>query len=91
MTSKPYKPPFTITPEIVNRIETIGESLGRISMAGDLSAVPHLRKNNRIRTVQASLNIEGNTLSLEQVTAILEAIHQALEELIPMLKNCSTS
>lgn len=31
-----------------------------------------LRRENRIRTIQASLAIEHNTLSVEQVTAVIE-------------------
>lgn len=41
-------------------------------MTGETALSPHLRRNNRIRTIQASLAIENNTLSLEQVTAVIE-------------------
>lgn len=65
-----YQPPFTITPAILRLVEEIGEKLGRWSVAaGELS--PKLRRSNRIRTIQASLAIENNTLSVEQVTAVL--------------------
>lgn len=65
-----YQPPFTITPAILRLVEEIIESLGRWSVsAGELS--PRLRRSNRIRTIQASLAIENNTLSVEQVTAVL--------------------
>jgi Fic family protein len=65
-----YQPPFTITPTILRLAEEIGESLGHWSVsAGKLS--PKLRRGNRIRTIQASLAIENNTLSVEQVTAVL--------------------
>ena len=67
-----YKPPYIITPVIIDLIERIGERLGIISGLPDSAASPQLRRGNRIRTVQASLEIEGNTLSLEQVTAVLE-------------------
>ncbi|WP_295426592.1 Fic family protein [uncultured Thiodictyon sp.] len=68
----PYQPPLTITPEILALVEQIGETLGRwsVTTAPDLS--PRLRRGNRIRTIHASLAIENNTLSLEQVTALLE-------------------
>jgi len=66
-----YQPPFGITPNIINRISAIAEQVGRLDRHG-LSASPQLRKQNRIRTIQGTLAIEGNTLSLEQVTAILE-------------------
>lgn len=68
----PYIPPLTITPEILALVEQIGETLGRwsVNQAADLS--PRLRRGNRIRTIQASLAIENNSLSLEQVTALLD-------------------
>ncbi len=65
-----YHPPFAITPAILRLVEEISENLGRWSVsAGELS--PKLRRSNRIRTIQASLAIENNTLSVEQVTAVL--------------------
>ncbi len=72
MTVSPYIPPLTITPEILALVEQIGETLGRWSLtqAADLS--PRLRRGNLIRTIQASLAIENNSLSLEQVTALLD-------------------
>ncbi len=67
-----YQPPFTITPEILDLVARISEMLGRwsASMSGSLS--PQLRRTNRILTIQASLAIENNTLSIEAVTDILE-------------------
>jgi Fic family protein len=66
-----YQPPYTITPFILQRVAEIVELLTRWSVlsGGDLS--PQLRRNNRIRTIQASLAIESNTLSIDQVTAVL--------------------
>lgn len=66
-----YQPPFDITTKIINQISAIAEQVGRLDSHG-LSTSPQLRKQNRIRTIQGTLAIEGNTLSLEQVTAILE-------------------
>ena len=66
-----YAPPYHITPAILHRIEQIGEALGNLRVGPDSAVVTALRRSNRIKTVQASLAIEGNTLSLEQVTAIL--------------------
>lgn len=65
------QPPYTITPEILKLVESIGVSLGEINGRYLTKPAPHLRKENRIRTIQASLAIEGNSLSLEQITAIL--------------------
>lgn len=63
--------PFEITPEILSDVAEIAELVGRISGTGNLSASPTLRRNNRIRTIHGSLAIEQNTLSIEQITAIL--------------------
>lgn len=64
-------PPFTITPTIIKLISNISESLGRLSVLQEEKDL-RLRRLNRIRTIQGSLAIEGNTLSEEQITAILE-------------------
>lgn len=65
-----YQPPFTITPRVVTRVAEIGELLGLWSArSGRLS--PLLRKENRIRTIHASLAIEHNSLDVRQVTAIM--------------------
>ena len=67
-----YQPPYTITPLIVQRVAEIVELLTRWSVSSGNALSPQLRRNNRIRTIQASLAIENNTLSIEQVTAVLE-------------------
>lgn len=67
-----YQPPCTITPEIINLIAAISELIGQWTVANRNELSPQLRRGNRIRTIQASLAIENNTLSLEQVTAILD-------------------
>lgn len=69
---KPYAPPFTISPRILELVEHIGEILGRLSLTMDSPGSPVLRKENKIRTIHGSLAIEGNSLNLEQVTAIIE-------------------
>ena len=66
-----YRPPYTITPTIVTRIEKIGEALGRLSVLSDTQDL-RLRRINRIRTLRGSLAIEGNTLSEEQISTILD-------------------
>ena len=65
------KPPFEITNEILAAITEIAELVGQVSATQGLSANPTLRRTNRIRTIYSSLAIEQNTLSLEQVTAVL--------------------
>lgn len=67
-----YQPPYTITPSIVNRIAAIGEIIGRYTVLAEQSLTPRLRWENRLRTIHASLAIENNTLTLEQVTAVIE-------------------
>lgn len=67
-----FQPPYTITPAIVNLVAQISEAVGRLAALEAASQPLRLRRINRIRTIQGSLAIEGNTLSLEQITAILE-------------------
>ncbi|MCI7809563.1 Fic family protein [bacterium] len=55
----------------MDEIAEIAELVGRVSAAAGLSANPTLRRTNRIRSIYSSLAIEQNTLSLEQVTAVL--------------------
>ena len=65
------KPPFEITNTIINYVVEIAELVGRLASSKQLSTNPTLRRTNRIRTIHGSLAIEQNTLSLEQVTAVL--------------------
>jgi Fic family protein len=66
------KPPFELAPQVVAACSRIERLLGRCEGLGGATPEPRLRRLNRIRTVQATTAIEGNTLSLEQVTAVLE-------------------
>lgn len=66
------KPPFELTNQIVSDVAEIAELAGRLTATGRLSASPSLRRSSRIKTVYGSLAIEQNTLTLEQVTAVLE-------------------
>jgi len=66
-----YKPPFTITNEILSYVSSISEKIGRITATSNLEAKPHLRKNNRIKSIHASLKIEANSLSLGQVRDVI--------------------
>lgn len=67
---KSKKPPFIITNAMIDWVAEIAELMGRLSTSR-LSASPTLRRANRIRTIHGSLAIEQNTLTLEQVTAVL--------------------
>lgn len=66
------QPPYTITPEILNRVAAISEAIGRLTVLTDQARALRLRRINRIRTIHGSLAIEGNALSEAQITAILE-------------------
>lgn len=73
---KNKQPPFEITNKIIGLVADIAELVGRLSSATNhLSTNPMLRRSNRIRTIHGSLAIEQNTLSLEQVTSILNGKH----------------
>ena len=65
------KPPFEITNAMINHVAEIAELVGRLTSTNQLSSNPTLRRTNRIRTIHGSLAIEQNTLTLEQVTAVL--------------------
>lgn len=69
------KPPFEITNQIIDYVAEIAELVGKLTSTNQLSANPTLRRSNRIRTIHGSLAIEQNTLSLEQVTAVLNGKH----------------
>ncbi|MFO7811101.1 MAG: Fic family protein [Candidatus Delongbacteria bacterium] len=64
------KPPYDITPDILNLIASVSERLGEVNAVHLDKPSPQLRRENRIKTVQSSLAIEGNSLTVEQVTAI---------------------
>lgn len=65
------KPPFEITTSILDKIAEIAELVGQVNAVAGLTTNPMLRRTDRIRTIYSSLAIEQNTLSLEQVTAVL--------------------
>ena len=66
-----YQPPFTITTDILNLVAQISQQVGELN-ASQLNASPQLRKQNRIKTITGTLAIEGNSLTEEQITAIVE-------------------
>lgn len=67
-----YVPPYDITEEMLELTAQITEDLGKLSNVNDLERLPRLRRVNRIRSIQSSLAIENNTLSLEQVTDVID-------------------
>lgn len=66
------KPPYTITSGILRLVTSISERIGEINATHLYRPTTELRKKNRIKTIQSSLEIEGNTLTGEQITALLE-------------------
>ena len=66
-----YKPSFNITNEILAYVSSISEKIGKISVANNLETKPHLRRNNRIKSIHSSLKIEANSLSLGQVRDVI--------------------
>jgi len=69
---EPYAPIFNITPEILNSAYEIAADLERIDIIREKALTPQLRKENRIKTIHSSLWIEANSLTLEQVTDIVD-------------------
>jgi Fic family protein len=68
----PMKPPYDITPKILKLISSISEKIGEVNAKYLSKQSPQLRKQNRIKTIHSSLQIEGNTLTEEQITALIE-------------------
>ncbi|MDN5421978.1 MAG: Fic family protein [Chryseobacterium sp.] len=66
------KPPYTITDKILSLVASISEKIGEINAHHLYKPATELRKKNLIKTIQSSLEIEGNTLTEEQITALLE-------------------
>lgn len=67
-----YEPPFKITAKIINFVSDISASLERYKIHLEKSDSIRLRKINRMKTIHGSLAIEGNSLSEEQVTALID-------------------
>jgi Fic family protein len=66
------KPPYDITPRVLKLISSISEKIGEVNATYLSKQSPQLRNQNRIKTIQSSLQIEGNTLTTEQITALIE-------------------
>lgn len=68
---KTYSPPFSITNEMVSLVSDISDKLGQINNYKDFESKPHLRRNNRIKSIHSSLAIEANSLSVDEVRAVV--------------------
>jgi len=71
MLKKPYTPPYRITDTIIHLIAEISEQVGAVAVNAETTANPHLRRDSQIKTIHSSLAIENNSLSLEQVTDVI--------------------
>lgn len=67
-----YQPRYTINPTILNLVAEIGKTIGRYTVLAEQHLTPRLRRENRIRTIQASLAVDNNTLTLEQGATVIE-------------------
>lgn len=66
-----YKPPFTITNKILRLVSSISEKTEKATLIINLETRPHLRRNNRIKSIHSSLKIEANSLTLNQVRDVI--------------------
>lgn len=66
-----YKPPYTITNKMLEYVSSISEKVGNLKGYRHLEAKPHLRRNNRIKSIHSSLKIEANSLSLSEVRDVI--------------------
>lgn len=69
-----YSPPFTITNEMLSLVSSIMEKVGKIDSFNNLYKYPMLRKQNRIKSIHSSCAIEANSLSLNQVTDVINGV-----------------
>ena len=67
-----YKPPYSLTEEMLNLVSAISEKMGKIDVYHNLESKPHLRKNNRIKSIHSSLKIEANSLSMGEVKDVID-------------------
>ena len=66
------KPPYKLTEKVLKLITSISELIGETNATHVDNPSPQLRKKNKIKTIHYSLKIEGNILTEQQITALLE-------------------
>ena len=66
-----YTPPYTISERVLEQVASISEKVGKITSHKEFESRPHLRKNNRVRSMHSSLKIEANSLSLSEVRDVI--------------------
>lgn len=74
-----YTPPFEITNKMLSLVSSISEKIGNINHQNNMESKPHLRRNNKIRSIHSTLRIEANSLSLSQVRDVIDG-HLVLGE-----------
>jgi Fic family protein len=67
------KPPYEMTPHILKMVSSVSECVGQINAYYLDKPSPQLRKKNRIKTIHASLSIEGNTMTEDQISTVMES------------------
>ena len=67
-----YSPPYTISNRMLELVASISEKIGKIISHKELESKPHLRRNNRIKSIHSSLKIEANSLSLSEVRDVID-------------------
>lgn len=67
-----YVPPFTISNRSLQLVASVSEKVGQINSHKELETRPHLRRNNRIKSIHSSLKIEANSLSLSEVRDVID-------------------
>lgn len=66
-----YTPPYDITNEMLVLVSSISEKIGKINVTSNMHSKPHLRKNNRIKSIHSSLKIEANSLTIDEVRDVI--------------------
>ncbi len=66
-----YIPLYTISNKMLELVSEISEKIGKINSHRELESRPHLRRNNRIRSIHSSLKIEANSLSLSEARDVI--------------------
>ena len=67
-----YNPSYSITEDMLNLVASISEKIGKIDVYHNFDAKPHLRRNNRIKSIHSSLKIEANSLSMGEVKDVID-------------------
>jgi Fic family protein len=65
-------PPYTITVKAADYLTKIAETVTRLEYSTGFKRDIKLHRKNRVRSIHSSLAIEGNTLSLDEVTDVIE-------------------